>query len=77
MQRLVLAVLFAAALPALAFGQGGPRPADLGASPQGVGEPGVAWYARWDDAKAEALRSGRPIFFMAAAAQCGGVSGVF
>ena len=55
----------------------GPRPNDLGASPQGVGEPGVAWYTTWDTALAEAKRSNRPIFFMAAAATCNGVPGVF
>lgn len=45
----------------------GPRPGDLGASPQAVGEPGVAWYTTWDTALDEAKRSNRPIFFMAAA----------
>lgn len=42
-----------------------------------IGEPGIAWYCRWDTALAEAKRSQRPILFMAAAAQCSGVSGVF
>lgn len=42
-----------------------------------IGEPGVAWYCRWDTALAEAKRSQRPILFMAAAAQCSGVPGVF
>ena len=46
-------------------------------NPQDVGEQGVAWYATWDNALAEAKRSNRPIFFMSAAAQCSGVSGVF
>ena len=55
----------------------GPRPEDLGASPQAVGAAGVAWYTTWDTALAEAERSQRPIFFMAAAATCGGISGVF
>ncbi len=31
------------------LGQGGPRPDDLGASPQPVGESGVAWYTTWAD----------------------------
>jgi len=53
------------------------RPIDLGASKLEVGEAGVAWYTKWNDAKIEAARSGRPIFFMAAATQCGSVSGVF
>ena len=46
-------------------------------SPQPVGEAGVAWYATWDTALAEAQRSNRPIFFMAAAGTCSGVSGIF
>lgn len=57
--------------------QGGPRPNDLGASPQPVGEAGVVWYTTWETATAEAERSNRPIFFMAAAATCHGISGVF
>ena len=60
----------------LALAQG-PRPDDLGASPQPVGEAGVAWYTTWETARAEAERSNRPIFFMAAAATCSGISGVF
>lgn len=59
-----------------AFAQG-PRPTDIAASPQPVGEPGVMWYTTWDTALAEAARSNRPIFFMAAAATCSGISGVF
>ena len=55
----------------------GPRPDDLGASPQPVGEAGVAWYTTWETALEEAERSNRPIFFMAAAATCSGISGVF
>lgn len=55
----------------------GPRPDDLGASPQAIGEAGPAWYTTWDTALAEAKRSNRPIFFMAAAATCSGISGVF
>ena len=55
----------------------GPRPDDLGASPQPVGEAGIAWYTTWETAQAEAERSNRPIFFMAAAATCNGISGVF
>ena len=55
----------------------GPRPDELGASPQPVGDAGPAWYTTWDTALAEAKRSNRPIFFMAAAATCSGISGVF
>ena len=49
----------------------------IGASKQEIGAAGVAWYTTWETALAEARRSGRPIFFMAAAAQCDGISGVF
>lgn len=55
----------------------GPKPMDIGASEQAIGAAGVAWYTTWDSALAEAQRSQRPIFFMAAAAQCNGISGVF
>ena len=58
-------------------GAQGPKPNDIGASDQEIGSPGVAWYTTWDTALAEAKRSQRPIFFMAAAAQCDGISGVF
>lgn len=46
-------------------------------SPLPVGEAGIMWYTTWETALAEAERSGRPIFFMAAAAGCSGISGVF
>ncbi|MGJ8676166.1 MAG: hypothetical protein ACSHX0_01475 [Akkermansiaceae bacterium] len=49
----------------------------IGASPQAMGTEGVAWYTTWDTALEEAQRSQRAIFFMAAAAQCNGISGVF
>ena len=58
-------------------GGGGPRPTDLGASPLGLGEPGIAWYPKLEDGLAEAKRTNRPILFMAVASQCGGVPGVF
>ena len=58
------------------FGQGA-RPSNLGASPQAIGDAGVAWYKTHETALAEAKRSNRPIFFMAAAATCNGISGVF
>ena len=75
LQRSVLFTLFVG-LGTSAFGQG-PRPSDLGASPQAVGDAGIVWYTTWESAKAEAARSQRPIFFMAAAATCDGISGVF
>ena len=46
-------------------------------NPQAVGEAGVAWYTTWEKGLEEAKRSNRPIFFMAAATTCSGVSGVF
>jgi len=61
-------------------GRGGSRGGKLQAveqNPQAVGEQGVAWYVTWDKALTEAKRSNRPIFFMSAATQCSGVSGVF
>lgn len=58
-------------------GPGGPRPEHLGASPLELGEPGIAWYGKLEDGLAEAKRMNRPILFMAAASQCGGVPGVF
>lgn len=57
--------------------QGGPSPIDIETSPVDLGEPGIAWYGRLDVAKEVAKRSNRPIMFMAAASQCGGVPGVF
>lgn len=55
----------------------GPRPKEIEAAPLDLGAPGIAWYGRLDDGLAEAKRSNRPIFFMSAASQCGGVPGVF
>ncbi len=55
----------------------GPKPTDLGASSHPIGAEGVVWYSTWDTALTEAKRSNRPIFFMAAAHQCGNVSGTF
>lgn len=75
MKRFSLLLAIALASSA-AFAQG-PRPTDLGASPQPVGEAGVMWYTTWETARKEAERSNRPIFFMAAAATCSGISGVF
>lgn len=49
----------------------------LSPSPLPIGESGIMWYTTWETAMAEAERSKRPIFFMAAAAECSGISGVF
>ena len=72
---LALALLALAASPALA--QRPPNPNNMIPNTQAVGASGVAWYTTWDSGLAEAKRSNRPIFFMSAAAQCSGVSGVF
>lgn len=77
MKRLLLTTLSILLTAGCSFGQGGPRPQDLGASNLPIGEPGIHWYTRWDTALEEAKRSGRPIMFVAAATQCHGVSGVF
>ena len=74
--KTILKIATAAALITVGHAQG-PRPIDIGASQQEMGTAGVMWYATWDSALAEAKRSQRPIFFMAAAAQCDGISGVF
>ncbi len=55
----------------------GPRPNELGAVELPIGSEAVVWYSTWESALAEAKRSNRPIFFMAAAHQCGSVSGTF
>ena len=52
--------------------KGGGMPAE--SVPTGAG---VAWYTDWQLALKEAKRSKRPILFMAATSQCGGVPGVF
>jgi hypothetical protein len=70
-------LLFSLTLFTLSAMAQGPRPTDIAASPQPVGDAGVMWYTTWDTALAEAKRSNRPIFFMAAAATCSGISGVF
>ena len=58
-------------------GSGGSRLRAVGKNPQAVGDEGVNWYVTWDTGLAEAKRTNRPIFFMSAAAQCSGISGVF
>jgi mono/diheme cytochrome c family protein len=58
-------------------GSGGSRLRAVEKNPQAVGEAGVDWYVTWETGLAEAKRSNRPIFFMSAATQCSGISGVF
>ena len=55
----------------------GPGPKNLGAVELPVGSESVIWYSTWETATTEAKRSNRPIFFMAAAHQCGDISGTF
>lgn len=38
---------------------------------------GIAWFGTWDEARAEAKRTKRPILFMSAAPQCQSVPGVW
>lgn len=71
------AALLTIALPSSDLLGQPPRLAQVGMSDLDVGEAGIAWYTTWETAEAEAARSGRPIMFVAAATQCGGVSGVF
>lgn len=71
---LLMITALIAALPS--YGKG-PNIQEIGASSQQVGDSGVAWYTTWKTALAEAKRSKRPVFFMSAAAQCSGISGVF
>ena len=72
-----LSIVTLTMLACLSVDARGPGPTEIGASKQPIGSPGVVWYTTWDTALAEAERSQRPIFFMAAAAQCNGISGVF
>jgi hypothetical protein len=58
-------------------GSGGSRLRAVEKNPQAVGDAGVAWYVTWETGLAEAKRTNRPIFFMSAATQCSGISGVF
>ena len=39
--------------------------------------PGIAWYGVLQDGLAEAERTGKPILFITAAAQCGGIPGMW
>ncbi len=76
-KRIVTMLATVAVLTAVEVQARGPVPEEIGASKQEVGSAGVLWYTTWDTAIAEANRSQKPIFFMAAAAQCNGISGVF
>ena len=77
-QIVALGIWLAMAGAVLGQGRGGARKQEpVGLSQLRIGEEGVVWYATWEGALAEAQRSQRPIFFMAAACQASSVSGVF
>lgn len=71
----LVAVLLLSVVQSMAQGRRNLGP--VGTNPEPVGAEGVQWYTTWETAKAEAARSQRPIFFMAAAYECRGVTGVF
>ena len=74
--RLIIAILYVCLTTVtIAQRRGGEKSKSPSESvPTGVG---IAWYTDWELAVKEAKRSKRPIFFMAATSQCGGVPGVF
>ena len=47
---------------------------DVVSKPEG---PKIAWFGRWDDAREESERTGRPILLMSAAPQCSGAPGMW
>ena len=77
MTKVILQSLMLSTLVTSSIEARGPRPNELGASQLPIGAQGPVWYTTWETAKAEAKRSNRPIYFMAAAHQCGDVSGTF
>lgn len=73
------AALLAALLPAPASAQGEARTTDV-ASEDVASKPTaakIAWFGRWDDAREESERTGRPILLMSAAPQCSGTPGMW
>ena len=40
-------------------------------------EPLIQWFGTWEDARAEAQRTNRPILLTSAAPACQGVSGIW
>ncbi len=47
------------------------------ALPLAAQEAGIQWFGTWEQGKAEAERTGRPILFTSAAPQCRGISGLW
>lgn len=65
-------------------GQGSrPGRTDTSGNPRGgaalaaTTQPGIAWYGVWEDAVAEADRTGKPILLFSAAPQCRAVPGMW
>lgn len=44
---------------------------------QGTREPGIAWFGLLEEARAEAKRTGKPLFLMSASPSCSGVPGMW
>ena len=51
--------------------------AERSASKAPASKVGIQWFATWEQAKAEAERTGRPILFTSAAPHCRNVSGMW
>ncbi|MEO0445309.1 MAG: hypothetical protein AAF191_04455 [Verrucomicrobiota bacterium] len=76
----ILALLTLIGLPVVGIAQMMPpsTPSYGGAMPESAElVPGIAWYGVLEDGIAESKRSGKPIFFITAAPQCGGVPGMW
>ena len=52
------------------------RPPQGGIVAPATGER-IAWYATWEQGRAEAARTGRPILLLSAAPHCHGISGIW
>jgi hypothetical protein len=73
------ALLVAALLTTSAAAQRDERPTDVGRDDV-VTKPEaakIAWFGRWNDAREESERTGRPILLMSAAPQCSGTPGMW
>ncbi len=77
MNPIIPTILLFTASTGIGFAKG-PAPHELTEAIKAeIGSQGIAWYTTWETAKKEAKRSNRPIFFFAAAHQCGSISGTF
>ena len=50
---------------------------ETSAAPEAAAPARIAWFTDWEQAKAEARRTGRPIFLQSAAPRCQGVPGMW